>query len=552
MLYGTGSNTIATTNYLTLKITENIFISDASSTEISETLYTQLINKFNTLVSANAEFQKTIALKANQTDLTNEINRAKSAEEENADAIAQNTSDIASKEELDAKVEKMLNIDGYSKDGFIVIQVINYNIDVDIVPFKNDVQDSPIQSDWSQNDSTKSDYIKNRPFYSEQSTVDYIQLYAHGIDTELGFGSYENRVGLMVGKTYSVDIESNTEEIETVECECINGAEDLEIPEATIPILIYDKFAVYDGVSFGIEGNPVVADNTVYMIADNIVRIMIHGVENVDEVIQKIPNKFLDVDNTFDANSQKPQSGKAVNHAVHSALDALTVGTEHIEDSSVTQEKLADNSINNSKIQPKSITNGLLADKTIKSGKIGDGEISDINIRKNAISNDKLANNCVKGRNLEHPQALETITVTEPVVNVCCTKVNMWDCVNIRCEVKSTSASQQVLLLTKDDFSISGASLLAKIPLDFSVTDLWHLNINITKELPSISGEAYYIGAECTVWRYDGIGIVREYHNFGRIDTGGDLSAVYFRFGDANTQEIDVGSKFIFIGTRSK
>lgn len=131
MLYGTGSNTIATTNYLTLKITENIFISDASSTEISETLYTQLINKFNTLVSANAEFQKTIALKANQTDLTNEINRAKSAEEENADAIAQNTSDIASKAEktdveaLHSDVDEIKAYLGYS-DSDIVGLCVDY------------------------------------------------------------------------------------------------------------------------------------------------------------------------------------------------------------------------------------------------------------------------------------------------------------------------------------------------------------------------------------------------------------------------------------------
>ena len=42
MLYGSNKKTIATTNYLILSIDENILVSDANSTEISESLYTQL------------------------------------------------------------------------------------------------------------------------------------------------------------------------------------------------------------------------------------------------------------------------------------------------------------------------------------------------------------------------------------------------------------------------------------------------------------------------------------------------------------------------------
>ena len=47
MLYGSANNTKATTNYLTLTIDENILVSDASSTEISLSLYNQLVNKVN-------------------------------------------------------------------------------------------------------------------------------------------------------------------------------------------------------------------------------------------------------------------------------------------------------------------------------------------------------------------------------------------------------------------------------------------------------------------------------------------------------------------------
>ena len=43
MLYGTGSQTIGTTNYLTLKINNSRFVGDAESTEISQSLYQQLV-----------------------------------------------------------------------------------------------------------------------------------------------------------------------------------------------------------------------------------------------------------------------------------------------------------------------------------------------------------------------------------------------------------------------------------------------------------------------------------------------------------------------------
>lgn len=49
MLYGSKDKVIGTTNYLTLKIDENIFVSDASSTDISESLYTQLVSKVDKL-----------------------------------------------------------------------------------------------------------------------------------------------------------------------------------------------------------------------------------------------------------------------------------------------------------------------------------------------------------------------------------------------------------------------------------------------------------------------------------------------------------------------
>ena len=53
MLYGSGGEVIGTTNYVTFTIDKNNLISDSSSTEISESLYQQLVTKINALSSWN-------------------------------------------------------------------------------------------------------------------------------------------------------------------------------------------------------------------------------------------------------------------------------------------------------------------------------------------------------------------------------------------------------------------------------------------------------------------------------------------------------------------
>ena len=52
MLYGTGEDSvIATSSFLELNITKDIFVSDANSTEISKTLYQQLVDKVDYFIS---------------------------------------------------------------------------------------------------------------------------------------------------------------------------------------------------------------------------------------------------------------------------------------------------------------------------------------------------------------------------------------------------------------------------------------------------------------------------------------------------------------------
>ena len=119
MLYGSDKNTIATTNYLTLTIDKNILVSDAQSTDISLSLYNQLVSKVNSLstwneqnaadlIAADKDLQQQINKKADATALTEEISRAKAAEKANAEAIAlkANQTDV---DDLTIKVTQLEN-----------------------------------------------------------------------------------------------------------------------------------------------------------------------------------------------------------------------------------------------------------------------------------------------------------------------------------------------------------------------------------------------------------------------------------------------------------
>lgn len=98
MLYGSDDTVRGTTNYLTLKIDKNILVSDATSTEISQSLYDQLVARVNALDSWNGQsvadlqadiddLQAQVSRKAAQTDLTSEATRAKAKENELETAI---------------------------------------------------------------------------------------------------------------------------------------------------------------------------------------------------------------------------------------------------------------------------------------------------------------------------------------------------------------------------------------------------------------------------------------------------------------------------------
>lgn len=119
MLYGAGGTVIGTTNYVTLNINEYNLVTNSQSTEISESLYTQLVTKVNTLLTwneqqtaelteADRQLQIQINEKAAAKDLEAEIIRAKSAEQANKVAIELKASQ-KQVDDLELKVTELQN-----------------------------------------------------------------------------------------------------------------------------------------------------------------------------------------------------------------------------------------------------------------------------------------------------------------------------------------------------------------------------------------------------------------------------------------------------------
>lgn len=65
--------------------------------------------------------------------------------------------ELASKDALDTKVQKMLNEDGYAKDDFIIVQVIDYTVDAtDYTDDEETTDTSTLVADTS-SDSTETE-----------------------------------------------------------------------------------------------------------------------------------------------------------------------------------------------------------------------------------------------------------------------------------------------------------------------------------------------------------------------------------------------------------
>ena len=106
MLYGTGGETIGTSNYETLSINRNNLVEDAQSTEITQSLYQQLVNIVNNYTMSTDRIQAQIDLKADITALSAETARATAAENSLQNQVSLKASQ-ADVDAIDSRVEAL-------------------------------------------------------------------------------------------------------------------------------------------------------------------------------------------------------------------------------------------------------------------------------------------------------------------------------------------------------------------------------------------------------------------------------------------------------------
>lgn len=182
------------------------------------------------------------------------------------------------------------------------------------------------QADWNQNDQTKADYIKNRPFYEESVNQDSISLPLKGIGVNVNM---DGTLGLKVGTTYTYTLMLGEKIVGEYSANAMFKSiygNSMFVPallDETNKIYIYDT-TVYDNSSGTMhKGNGFVykSEND----SNTFDTIILKGISYSNIIIHKVDNKYIDIDNEYDETSEKPQSGKATKQAVNEA-NALTRG----------------------------------------------------------------------------------------------------------------------------------------------------------------------------------------------------------------------------------
>ena len=157
------------------------------------------------------------------------------------------------------------------------------------------------QADWNQNDNTQVDYIKNRPFYSETTTIthDYYTITLTGDeDSYVNIDGYAPDLESMVGQNVQVDFLVND----------VSLTQDYEVVENQG---MYAIIMDYQGVSLGnfiskvqlVDGQPEPSDTgSVFIIGEGLqgvpasVKIYIPYTKT-ETIYHKLDNNYLDIDN---------------------------------------------------------------------------------------------------------------------------------------------------------------------------------------------------------------------------------------------------------------
>ena len=222
------------------------------------------------------------------------------------------------------------------------------------------------QSDWNQNDSSKKDYIKNRTHYKEEVEVDYTVFPNVEPDPFTEFIEYGKKIGLEIGKEYTLEAHLKDGTIKTVQAIATEMPEE-DIGIAGNPCIILENMCtIIDGVVFDVTTEPPITagDNCYYFYESEAAEVLEKGIiknlPNVERIVHKIPKEYLPpqqkVDQVFNPESENAQSGTAVEQAIGN----ISINTNNLQNQCVTGDK----------IKPGTIEGKHIADKSLSISKI--------------------------------------------------------------------------------------------------------------------------------------------------------------------------------------
>ncbi len=193
-----------------------------------------------------------------------------------------------------------------------------------------------LQSDMNVNDESNPAFIKNRTHWKEDIERDYTVIPNAEPDPTLGMIVYGSRIGLEIGKEYTLEAHLLDGTTQTLQAVATEFPED-EIGIAGIPCIILENICnIIDGIVFDLTTETItVGDNCYYSFDSSVTSVLEKGIiqnlPNVETVVHQISEEYI------------PKQSFAIKDS--------SVTTEKLADSSVTTEKVVDGSITSKKLE---------------------------------------------------------------------------------------------------------------------------------------------------------------------------------------------------------
>ena len=163
-----------------------------------------------------------------------------------------------------------------------------------------------VQSDWEQSDSSKKDYIKNRPFYEDNVTMPYTKTsFSVAYDPDVPSSSNYDRLYLIAGETYVITGEIPG--VTTMTTEAVAYAapsNDTGLEEDIVLLEVEGYIFIADKMAFDTSTSDVIIDKNSCVVQPEIeelynFNVYIEG-KFGDHVLKKIDEKFLPYESSIE------------------------------------------------------------------------------------------------------------------------------------------------------------------------------------------------------------------------------------------------------------